>query len=76
MAWQVACMGGACMTGGMYGRGACMAGGMHGGGAGGAWQERRPLQRPVHIILECILVISSFCHVSKINKSASSLPHN
>ena len=56
----------ACMAAGMYGRGACMAGegGMHGRGGGGewqgghdAWQERRPLQRTVCILLECILVI-------------------
>ena len=34
-------------------------GGMHGGGHawwGRAWQERQPLQRTVHILLECILV--------------------
>ena len=40
-----------------------MAGSMHGGGmcdkegGGHAWQERRPLQRTVHIPLECILVL-------------------
>ena len=43
--------------------GACMAGGVHGegsmlgeGGEGQAWQERRPLQGAVRILLECILV--------------------
>ena len=66
------CGRGACMVGGMHGRGcawwgACMAGGVCGRGAfvvgaacmagGRAWQERRPLQRTVRILLECILVI-------------------
>ena len=38
--------------GGMYGRGS-----MHGRRGGGrAWQERRPLQRAVRILLEYILV--------------------
>ena len=35
-------------------------GGMHGRGhawQGGAWQERRPLQRAVCILLQCILVL-------------------
>ena len=44
--------------GAMRGRvGACMAGG---GvcGRGHTWQERRPLQRTVRILLECILVKS------------------
>ena len=37
---------------GMRGRG-----GVRGKGrGGGAWQERRPLQRTVRILLECILV--------------------
>ena len=48
--------------------GACMARGVHGGGGmcgggvcvarggGGAWQERRPLQRTVGTLLEYILV--------------------
>ena len=54
-----ACMVGGlvCMVGGerawhrgMHGRGACVAGGR-------AWQERRPLQQPVRILLECTLVI-------------------
>ena len=57
--WQ-----GVCVAGGMHGRGgawwgvcgqgACIAGGMC--GVGNAWQERRPLQRPECILLECILV--------------------
>ena len=43
------------------GGGACVARGMHSGGGGmcgvgDAWQERRPLQRPVRILLEYILV--------------------
>ena len=43
---------GACeVKGGMGGKGACMA-----GGRGHAWQERRPLQWTVRILLECILV--------------------
>ena len=37
-------------------QGACMAGGMHGMGGVHVWQERRPLQRTVLILLECILV--------------------
>ena len=56
--------------GGMYGRG-----GMHGGvwqrghasQGGHVWQERRPLQRTVRILLECILVsrkkLNSLCFV-------------
>ena len=47
--WQ-----GVCMAGGMCGRRVCMEGGMH--GRGHAWQERRPLQRTVRILLKCILV--------------------
>ena len=54
--------------GGMHGRRVCVAGGMHGVGhvwqegsawpEGGrlVWQDRRPLQRTVRILLECILV--------------------
>ena len=41
---------GACMAGGHASQGACMTG-------GSAWQERRPLQRTVRILLECILVL-------------------
>ena len=41
--------GGACMVGGT-----CVAGGVH--GRGHAWQERRPLQRMVRILLEYFLV--------------------
>ena len=57
---------GMCMAkGGVHGEGACMAkGDMHGeGGAcvakgrGCAWQERRPLQRMVRILLQCVLVL-------------------
>ena len=51
-AWQGVMHGGG---GGMHGRGLCMVGGgMH--GRGREWQERQPLQRTVHILLECILV--------------------
>ena len=70
-ALQGACVMGVCMVGGMCGRGVHGKGGVHGRGHGGrhtwhgacvgagcAWQERRPLQRAVRILLECILVIS------------------
>ena len=63
-AWQ-----GVCMAGGMRGR-VCVAGGMCGGvwggrgmcgrGGGCAWQERRPLQWTVRILLERILVCWRF----------------
>ena len=47
--------GGAMRGGGaMHGGKACMAGGAFMAG-GRAWQERRPLQRAVRILLECIL---------------------
>ena len=53
--------GGVCGKGGMCGKGGgmhseeAMCGrGMH--GRGHAWQERRPLQRTLRILLECILV--------------------
>ena len=42
-------MAGACVVRGVHGRGVCEAGG-HAG------QERRPLQRMVRILLECVLV--------------------
>ena len=58
--------GGACMAKGGHvcqrghaWQGGILAGGMHGGGVhgrGSTWQERRPLQRTVRILLECILV--------------------
>ena len=48
--------GGAGGMGDVDGKGVCMAGGMHGGrGWVCAWQERRPLQRTVRILLECFL---------------------
>ena len=51
-----------CVTGGMHGRGCVWWGGCAWQGAcvagGCVWQERRPLQRMVRILLECILVIS------------------
>ena len=61
--WQ-----GACMVRGVHGMGGiCGRGmhsrGMHGWGGGRAWQERRPLQRTVCILLECILVVNRFCTV-------------
>ena len=40
---------GACIVGGVW-WGACRVGGH-------PWHERQPLQRKVHILLECILVI-------------------
>ena len=55
---------GACMVGGgIHGRG-CMVGGRHRGGhawqGGRAWQEKRPLQWAVRILLTCILVVLVF----------------
>ena len=48
---------GLCVAGGMHGRGLCQEG-MLGRGSmcGSGWQERRPLQRMVRILLEWILV--------------------
>ena len=64
--------GGACVAGGIMAGGTCMVGsgrfgvaegmrheGMHGRGRC-AWQERRPLQRTVRILLECLLVSVMF----------------
>ena len=51
-AWERGmCGGGACMAGGVQGRGCAWLGGR-------VWQERRPLQRAVRILLGCILVKS------------------
>ena len=47
---------GSCMAGGMCGRGVCMAGGVH--GRGHVWQEKRPLQWAVCVLLECIFVLA------------------
>ena len=48
---------GACVAGGVcMGEGHAWLGGAH--GRGHAWQERRPLQRAVRILLGCILVKS------------------
>ena len=63
--WQGACIVGVHMIGGVHGRGhAWWGGGMHGGWCawqrGHAWQERRPLQRTVCILLERILVNIKF----------------
>ena len=67
--WGTCVVGGMCgrgayMVGGMRDRGACVAGGHVVGGhawqgecmaRGHVWQEKRPLQRAVRILLECIL---------------------
>ena len=48
---------------GIHGRGMCGRGGMAEGTCmegGHVWQERRPLQRTVRILLECILVYHNF----------------
>ena len=57
-----ACMsGGHAWQGGHVWQGACVAGGGHGGEGGGhTWQERWPLLRAVHILIECILVFYNF----------------
>ena len=83
-AWQkggMHCEGGVHGKGGVHGEGgcvvkrgyvwlggACMAGGAMGGGH--ALQERRPLQRAVRILLECILVLQLFhsCNISILYK--------
>ena len=72
-AWQGACMAGACMVcfgggGYMAGRGMhrreeCVVRGMH--GRGEVWQERWLLQRPVRILLQCILVLTYLCGMNK-----------
>ena len=52
--------GGACMAGGVHGRGSCVVGGMHGRGACIRPQHydiRSVNAGPVHILLECILVL-------------------
>ena len=51
-AWQ-----GMCMAGGVHGRVHAYHGGLHGVGGGLHGKERRPLQRTVRILLECILVM-------------------
>ena len=73
--WKGACMvegcvrQGACVAGGVHVRGASMAGGMHDRvcawrGGEHVWQERQPLQRVVRILLECILVVHNYYHVT------------
>ena len=58
-AWQEGVHGrGISMAGGCVWQGGCIAGGMYGRGC--EWQERRPLQQAVHILLECILVVHNF----------------
>ena len=64
-AWQEVCMAGGHVCRGVCGGGVCMAGGacMAGGGGihgVGVWQERRPLQQTVRILLEYILVYVVF----------------
>ena len=52
---------GACVAGGVCGRqGHVWQGDMCGKGCVCAWQERRPLQRTVRTLLECILVVHFF----------------
>ena len=67
-AWQGDMCGGsgACMVWGMHGRGhvwrgVCMLGGH-------PWQEKWQLQRAVHILLECILVLRRFSVLKIKNK--------
>ena len=67
-------LGGVCVAGGhvggrgMCGRGMCGGGVVHGRGSY-IWQERRPLQWAVCILLECILVFydlllrCNYCHL-------------
>ena len=50
-----------CPQGGVRGRGTCMVGGACAAGGGGAWKERRSLQRTVRILPECILVLKQYC---------------
>ena len=64
-AWQGACMAeghawqGACMAGGMHGRGACMVGGH---ACPPRHHEIRSVNaRVVRILLECILVLKTYC---------------
>ena len=74
----------ACVVGGHeWQRGMRDRGGMRGRGRGSArWQERRPLQRTVRILLKCILVTSMFVfmYYSKVNlpkqihRSSSNIP--
>ena len=51
---------GVCIARGHAWWGGCMAGGHAWQGGGCAWQERRPLQLTVRILLECILVVTVF----------------
>ena len=51
-AWQ-----GVCMVGGVHGRGTCVADGHE-------WQDRRPLQQAVRILVECFLVACKSCFIS------------
>ena len=44
------------MAGGVRGMGGVHGGGMCDAGGRRAWQEKRPLQRAVRILLQCILV--------------------
>ena len=54
--WQ-----GVCVAGGVHGRGACMVEGCVAGGCGGGGHAWHPVnERPVRILLECILVLMFF----------------
>ena len=53
--WLVCMVGGKCGRGDMHGMGCAWQGGMCGGSC---MQERWPLKRAVHILLECILVLN------------------
>ena len=58
-AWpERAWLGEGCVAGGVCGRG-----GMH--GRGRVWQERRPLQQTVCILLECILITLCTVHTTQ-----------
>ena len=52
-------------------------GGGHGGGC--EWRERRPLQRTVRILLECILVVHNFRLINSTSEgqlSPQEITHN
>ena len=67
-----------CVVGGVQGghawQGACVAAGVCGEG-GCVWQERRPLQRTVRILLECILVRNSLTIIAKGCKKKKGSPN-
>ena len=69
--WQGACIAGGCEWQGMHGRGGMCGRGVCGrracvvGGRVCAWQERRPLQRTVRMLLKCLLVFIELSNVLK-----------